>query len=548
MEKRLIRLFLILLIFSLSGKSQTLSKNISVYAAMEIFEPNADLSGGIIATMGGSHSSSHVTLRLSAYIDGSDITLYELTSNESSSSYTGFSHQYQTSQLGGLQPYFLGTQWSSDNIKQSFIALSLKLTKGDHPNDLKSLIRNITNVKLTVTPQNASWTSVKVPGLGIIEPDGSEGLFDPNHFCWDIQNEQYVVCQTWRRIKSPQINKLSDLEIVVHRGWWGNNLGSGYPENTKEAIAAAAQWSNIVEADFMRTGDNDVVALHDYLLNRITDLTIHDPIKYTFETPLAELKQYRVRKRNGDLSNYHVAGFDDILPVLVEHDLVLLLDIKEDRPWVVNGNCEANCTYNHNPAKQKESLINSLKRIIALAKRYQVPANKGGGNAMRYLGFKSNYSYSDLAATIPLSDLSQMMVFPIIFSNRFQNDAAKVADYMQANIQAGKKGIMGFETNFKLEDDVMLKSFNYQGVNYDNIFKFIYDNYKLRGGIFAQEPAGPAGNVSRWGQYIMTDTSEDFRGDPFSLANLIFQYSTYMLITTDRADVWKLVQDMQEEN
>lgn len=85
---------------------------------------------------------------------------------------------------------------------------------------------------LKIEEINAQMQAFKFPGIGIIDQLGGNSLFHPKHFCHNLANASSFVTKVWMEIKTPDINKGSDLIVAAHRGVWGDNLGTGAPENS----------------------------------------------------------------------------------------------------------------------------------------------------------------------------------------------------------------------------------------------------------------------------------------------------------------------------
>lgn len=99
-------------------------------------------------------------------------------------------------------------------------------------------------------------------------------------------------------------NETNYVFVVAHRGDWRHA-----PENSIGAIqGASALEVDMVEIDIQKTKDGNFVLMHDGTIDRMTDGTgnISD---YTVE----ELKKFRLRSSNGNLSNERIPTLKEAL-------------------------------------------------------------------------------------------------------------------------------------------------------------------------------------------------------------------------------------------
>ncbi|MGY0406978.1 MAG: hypothetical protein ACWIPJ_01270 [Polaribacter sp.] len=217
----------------------------------------------------------------------------------------------------------------------------------------------------------------------------------------------------------------------------------------------------------------------------------------------------------------------------------MTIDIKGARPRLnpYTKVCEARCNYDprQNPNAlqlQKDDFMLILRKCIQVAK---------AKNALQYVAFKTTYTYNDILESMPESFdktlLTKVLYFPIIQpGGDVQSKAQFVDDWYN---QAGER-IMAYETNFKNNNESSLKPFSRHGQQFQNLFHYVYEQTKLRPGIYAEEAMGPKGIVDRWAQWMIKDASTDIRGDHYYLMSI--PYFRISVLTTDRPDIWSQIQ------
>ncbi len=92
--------------------------------------------------------------------------------------------------------------------------------------------------------------------------------------------------------------------VAMHRGDWRN-----FPENSKGAILSSIQLgADIVELDVHMTKDGRFVLNHDKTIDRTTTGKgmVHD-------LTLAEIKQFKMRDKNGNPTDYDVLTLEEAL-------------------------------------------------------------------------------------------------------------------------------------------------------------------------------------------------------------------------------------------
>lgn len=92
---------------------------------------------------------------------------------------------------------------------------------------------------IEITENQGSIQTVKIPGIGIVDRDGGNALFYPDHYCYDLKHNADPITKIWKRLKMPRLDQGADVLVAAHRGFWGDNLGAGYPENSTGAFEAA---------------------------------------------------------------------------------------------------------------------------------------------------------------------------------------------------------------------------------------------------------------------------------------------------------------------
>lgn len=110
--------------------------------------------------------------------------------------------------------------------------------------------------------------------------------------------------------------------VAAHRGGallWVENSLTAY----RNALALGV---DDVETDVHLTADGEVVLLHDATLDRTTTGT-----GAIGDTPRAELRQWRLRARDGSVTDEPVPTLDDLLRLVAPSRAGLLLEIKVDQ-------------------------------------------------------------------------------------------------------------------------------------------------------------------------------------------------------------------------
>lgn len=494
---------------------------------LNLFNPYTDLQNGIKGTV---NSGGKIEVKI--FDKNTNTLVYHVYITSTSTSFSGIGQNYAKSSLGSGATYYPNT-WNSKDIKTALGAIDRKKYDSSIVRPYPYLQGDI-DLKIQIIETNAKMDLCKIPGIGLINRDGGNALFNPRHFCYDLKNAKSVATIAWSKMKQPDINKGSDLIIAAHRGVWGDQLGNGNPENSTAAIAATGKYTPILESDIMITGDKELVVIHDYNLHRLTDYSGSDR-DYLFNMSWSQLSGLKLRKRNMTVSNYKLLRFGDLVDLLITNKLVLTVDIKDIRArYDLAGQCVDNCEYDpktHGEAaskKIKDSWMEILKKCIDVAR---------SKNALQYIAFKVPHKYSDLKEYLSDDILSQVLFMPVVQPGR-----TDYLDFADSWISEGGKRVVAYETNFKKNNDVYLQSFTRGGQRYQNFLHYIYARTGLRPGCYPEEPMGPKGIVNRWADWLIKDLRKDVRGDHYFLMEI--PYGKIMVLTTDRPDLWTVINSM----
>ncbi|WP_254886749.1 glycerophosphodiester phosphodiesterase family protein [Bacteroides eggerthii] len=266
--------------------------------------------------------------------------LFQCTLNQSSSEFAGSGQTYSKESLGSGAIYYPDF-WNSLDLKKALFAIDRKHYDLQAMKPYKFLSSELELI-LKIEEVNAQMDEFKFPGVGIVDQFGGNSLFHPNHFCHDLMNTSSFVTKVWTKIKTPDINKGSDLIIAAHRGVWGDKLGAGAPENSIAAIKRTKDFTDILESDIMITKDKQLIVSHDYCLMRLTDYS-GSPRDYLFNMNQSQLVDLHLRRRNMSVSDFKLLTFGGLVDALIENQLVLTIDIKEIIARRKDGVCIDNC-------------------------------------------------------------------------------------------------------------------------------------------------------------------------------------------------------------
>lgn len=99
------------------------------------------------------------------------------------------------------------------------------------------------------------------------------------------------------------------VSIAAHRGGYGDDLRDHAPENTLANLEVAIRKGfDVYETDIRRTRDGVFVIVHDAVLDRETNG--EGPVE---KLSLNEVKALRKRYRDGSVSEFQVATFEELL-------------------------------------------------------------------------------------------------------------------------------------------------------------------------------------------------------------------------------------------
>lgn len=457
--------------------------------------------------------------------------LFQCTLNRSSSEFTGDGQSYNKDSLGSGATYYPAL-WNSLDLKTALFAIDRKHYDQQTIRPYSFLSTELELI-LKIEEVNAQMQSFKFPGIGIVDQYGGNSLFHLKHYCHDLANASSFVTRVWTKVKTPNMNEGSDLIIAAHRGVWGDNLGSGAPENSIAAIKKTKGYTDVLESDIMITKDKQLIVSHDYCLMRLTDYP-GSPRDYLFNMNQQQLTSLHLRKRNMSVTDFKLLTFGDLVDALIENQLVLTVDIKEIIARRKNGVCIDNCEYD--PAthgeeakkKVKDSWMEIMKKCIEIA------ASK---NALQYIAFKVPHEYKELLDYESDDTLSKVLFMPVI-----QPQRKDFLDFVDSWIINGDSRVLAYETNFRSTKDKSLSPFTREGVKYKNLLHYVYARTGLRPGSYPEEPMGPKGIVNRWADWMIKDLRIDWRGDYYFFMSV--PYGKIMVLTTDRPDMWGKIDGM----
>lgn len=382
--------------------------------------------------------------------------------------------------------------------------------------------------------------------------------YDSRHFCAVQSSPVDPVCAYLEAMRNPKWDDPEDLMIVPHRGEWGEDLGTGPPENSMSALQEAVKNKyGMTELDAMTTLDSKYVASHDYPLFRITD--DETPGHFIFNQTEAELQTLRLERRNNTLSQDHVLGIDQAIPYAFKNNLILAVDAKEEIGEYKGGVCIAYCgddtkgdgpktpDYEHakhanwsnmvggilDMAKSTTDTKGDARRVIAV-KTYRTPEEVMRGEPP----VGKSVGYQGLGGA---AEMAPVMWVPMIISGHFNNDIQAMAEFVEG-WAAHKEWLAYIETDYKSATDPILQPFTrsegpYIGRQFVNLLHFIKEVTGRRAGIFTDEPVGNRGVVTRWALWKMKNPGLDRRSDHLWVTS--FPYSKHMAVTADSVATWQ---------
>lgn len=529
MNIHLNKILITTLLFLLSNPiiyGQTVKTIEATISLQEVFGPFTSMDNGLEGVV---NSGGKVEVKI--YAKQLNTLVYQAYITTTTTSFGGTSTNYHKNDLGAGAIYYPDL-WNSKDFKTALFAIDRKRYDGSTIRPYPFLSQNL-DLKIEIWETNGSLTLCKIPALGIINRQGGNTLFHPAHYCYNLKNSASAPSLIWNKIKQPRIDVAADVVVAAHRGYWGENLGKGDPENSTGAFEKAQQYTDVLETDIMITKDKKMVISHDYSLSRLSDYS--GPLTdFLFDLNSSVLNGLHLRKRNGEISNYPYLFFENVVDILLDKQMVLTVDIKDVRARYKGGVCIANCDYDPKThgeeakKKIKESWMTCMQECIRIGKEKK---------ALQYLAFKTPYSYQELQEYVPDSLLSQVLFMPVIQPKR--TDFLEFTDNW---IRDGGNKVIAYETNFLNENDTYLKPITKEGITYQNLMHYVYRKTGLRSGCYPEEVIGPMGTVTRWVEWKMKYTLDDRRGDHYWLMTI--PYGSTMIMTTDRPDIWKIVNDI----
>jgi len=487
----------------------------------KIYQLRTDQSGGIIGKV---QSGGSIVLEVFEYdpsrSQGIGNILYKLSTSGSTNTYAGSTEKITVNGTRLNSPLLI----ESDNIKELGQKTSIYAVNGTYsclPSSatlLSAVMKDGVNgtgeaceyaeryqpVILKVTQNNATATSVKVPGIGVYN------LPNKDHRVFAVPNGKIV--------------------IGAHRGNWEN---PHTPENTRSALQAALDANaDMIELDIAITSDGVPVIFHDNGLTKRTKLTGGPISSYSSGQVLG----LSIRNR-----------FDELLP---SSNSVTLISLDDALTYFQND-----------PRKTFLNLDKSANDMATFKKIYQVVKNKGmidrcifkgrfapsandpaDENLPTVAGFRKAFAELYPSSTVAEREqlIADMYFTPVMFDDKnASNDdvlAEKYYKFIQSFVNAGFAD--GFELNFKAlpgkypkysDDDshiMLLRRWSILG-NGRNFVDFVH-NAGLPVGIFASEP-----EVGAVPQYTGGPTSRDLNN---IVSGTVWELSDFLPKVQDQPD------------
>ena len=437
-------LFLICGIFLICIDAFSIEKD-AVINLPNLFDPYTNMENGIKGTV---NAGGKIDVKI--YEKTKNTLVYHTYITSSSTVYSGIETVYSRNDLGDGAIYY-PKNWNSKDIKTALGSINRlyydSIPSSEYP---YHPFQNNIELKVKITEINAEMQTCKVPGLGIIDRNGGNALFHSSHFCYDLRNAADFVTLTWTKVKSPDVNRKSDLIIAAHRGVWGDHLGDGNPENSTAALAATKQYTPVLESDIMLTGNNELVVIHNYNLHRLTDYSGSDR-DYLFNMKWSDLSGLHLRKRNMKVSNFKLLDFAALMDLIVKEKLVLTVDIKDIRSrYDLSGNCIDNCEY-------EDELAFIIGHEIAHAADYDCIKNSAASlatNAASSLTMKIVFDKTD-NVWAALGSGFAVGLAGYFAENKYSRINEKDADIMAVDylVQSGYNPLAGISILYKIGEN-----------------------------------------------------------------------------------------------
>ncbi|GAB6012929.1 glycerophosphodiester phosphodiesterase family protein [Viscerimonas tarda] len=539
------------------GLAQTISYDTLVYKASVSLNELYNLGPNDFSISANSDAISGTHIYLRIYTDFlmtnnsySNVLLFEMTGTRGSLYFYQFSPTTYTnpSSLGIIGETY-PVPWISNNIKSSSLAAYKYYLTNDwrmqtthNANSIFYDFFGTIPVKIElILPENINIWNGNLPGIGTFYKNGEvdEGLrFDPQHLAHITDINE--ITNEWVKLKNiPLEDETPDLKIVSHRGFWGNNLGAGPIENTDPSIAAATNYTHLIESDITMTNDSVLIINHDYNLQRLSDYDGPDPDNtFIYDMNYSQLMGLHLRKRNYEVDqNYHFITLDTLISYMKKYQTVLTLDIKE-RARRHNpldpSECTAACDVTH--TDRERNWVGLVSKILEVTK---------DNDAWEYIAIKTTLTLNTIKQYLPVEqydDLHKILFFPITQPGANKYEAVRFINDWYNN---SSNSLVGFETNFKRKES-LLDTLIVNGNLFDNVLHYVISKTELRPGVYAEEPMGPKGIVDRYAQWLFKDFTKDFRGDPYWLMSV--PHFSSAIVTTDRIDTWTQIKNLYNPN
>jgi hypothetical protein len=353
--------------------------------------------------------------------------------------------------------------------------------------------------------------------------------FPVGHRCYLEPNAP--ACPLLAYVKNPDWTLSEDLVVLPHRGFWGFGDVATVPENSVTAFNNVATYRySSSEADFMPTTDGLVMS-HDYVLTRLTQVA---PLctDYYYNLSTSTATALTMRNRFFDVTSDNIVSGQKAIEVFSQQPAIIYADIKQ-KPDLDHTTFAVNW-------------VKTLERILKTANTDQ----------LYEVVVKTPYSPAFILKNLDADArcrFMQVLWMPQVASNDYYNPAnsAGPPPGVSSNIKSSADFVdewnhnglvLAYETNYKAPDDSRLKPFARNGVQYANILDYIKQTTNHRGGVFAEEPVGERGVVNRNAVWSYKDAATDMRGD-FVFEAVQPQWGNFIVVTTDRPDVWESVKE-----
>ena len=176
------RCYFVFLFFILIGNNEIQAKEVeATISLLELFNPNISLENGIKGTV---NSGGRIDVKI--YDKTTNTLVYQTFITSTSTQFTGQSIDYSKAQLGAGATYYPNT-WNSKDIKTALGSIDRKRYDSSTTRPYPMFTSNV-DLKIQITETNATMNVCKVPGLGLIDRNGGNALFDAAHYCYNLKN------------------------------------------------------------------------------------------------------------------------------------------------------------------------------------------------------------------------------------------------------------------------------------------------------------------------------------------------------------------------